>query len=177
MEFARTSEQQPMPKFSVANLDGSITRLCQQYDDMVGTVVKRIRTFVKFLDKENFPGNVNPTADPLEEFPPEVWYIERKSGETREAVTFELVSAFDLGGVQLPRRQIIANYCTWKSVGGYRGEYCGYTGPAVAKEDGTPTSDMNLDRCGGKLSDCRLRQWPDKVMNFGGFPAAGLMRT
>jgi lambda family phage minor tail protein L len=176
VDFARTSDQQPMPKLTVANLDGSITRLCQVYDDMVGTVVKRIRTFVKFLDAVNFPDG-NPEADPNEQFPPEIWYIERKSGETQDNVSFELVSAFDLGGVQLPRRQIIANYCTWKSVGGYRGEYCGYTGPAVAKEDGTPTTNPGEDRCGGKLSDCRLRKWPEDVMNFGGFPAAGLMRT
>ncbi|WPH68487.1 minor tail protein L [Stenotrophomonas phage BUCTxx99] len=175
-DFARTSEQQPTPKLIVANIDGRITQLCMQLDDMVGTVVKRVRTFVKFLDAVNFPDG-NPDADPNEFMPPEVWYIERKAAENREQVSFELVSAFDLDGVRLPRRQVIANYCTWKSVGGYRGEYCGYTGPAVAKEDGTPTSDMNEDRCGGKLSDCRLRKWPDEVLNFGGFPAAGLMRT
>lgn len=177
VDFAQTSEQQPTPKLTVANLDGRISAICAQYDDLLGAILRRHRTFVKFLDAENFPGNVNPTADPNEYLPTEVWYIERKSNESRAGVMFELVSAFDLGALQLPRRQIIANYCTWKSVGGYRGQYCGYTGPAVAEPDGTPTTDMNKDGCGGKLSDCKLRQWPDQVLNFGGFPAAGLMRT
>lgn len=175
-DFARTSEQQPQPKLSVANLDGRITQLNMRFDDMVGAVIRRTQTFVKFLDEVNFPEG-NPSADPTAHLPQEVWYVERKSSETREAVTYELVSAFDFGSVRLPRRQIIANYCTWKSVGGYRGPYCGYTGGPVAEIDGTPTDDMNLDNCGGKLSDCRMRDWPDKVLNFGGFPAAGLARS
>lgn len=119
----------------------------------------------------------NPEADPEEEFTPEIWFIDRKSGESNDYVQFELASAFDLNGVKLPRRQIIANYCSSKSIGGYRGVYCGYTGPAVAKADGSPTSSMLEDDCGGKLSDCKLREWPDDVLNFGGYPAAALMRT
>ncbi|WEU67278.1 minor tail protein [Xanthomonas phage JGB6] len=119
----------------------------------------------------------NPTADPGEMFTPESWYVERKSGESAETVQFELASAFDLAGVQLPRRSIIANYCSWKSVGGYRGVNCNYSGPPVAKEDGTLTSNPNEDACGGKIRDCKLRQWPDGVLNFGGFTAAGLVRT
>ena len=90
---------------------------------------------------------------------------------------FELASALDIQGSMLPRRQIIANYCSFKSNGGYRGPYCGYTGPAVAKADDTPTSDMGLDDCSGRLAGCKLRQWPDGVLNFGGFPAAGLVRV
>lgn len=121
------------------------------------------------------PGNA--TADSTQMFPPEIWYIERKSSESNEAVQFELVSAMDLNGVKLPNRQIIANFCSWLAKGGYRGPYCGYTGPPVAKADDTPTSDPELDKCGGRLSSCELREWPDDILNFGGFPAAGLVRT
>lgn len=174
--FARTSEKQPTPKLTVANLEGTISQLCLQFDDMVGAKVTRIRTFAKFLDAVNFDG-VNPDADPTQQFPPEIWFIDRKSSENNEAVQFELASAFDLNGVMLPRRQIIANYCAWKSIGGYRGPYCGYTGPAVAKADDTPTTLLAEDDCGGRLASCKLRDWPDDVLNFGGFPAAGLMRT
>jgi len=92
-------------------------------------------------------------------------------------VQWELSCPLDIGDQQLPARLIIANFCTWLQRGGYRGPYCGYTGPAVAKSDGTPTTDPEQDRCGGKLSDCKLRKWPDGVLNFGSFPAAGLMRT
>jgi len=121
------------------------------------------------------PGN--PTADGTQMFPPEVWYIERKASESNEAVAFELVSAMDLNGVKLPNRQIIANFCSWLAKGGYRGPNCGYTGPPVAKADNTPTSDPDEDKCGGRLSSCQLREWPDGILNFGGFPAAGLVRT
>lgn len=175
--FARATDKPSNPKLSAGNLQGSISTLCRLYGDLVGCVVTRIRTLAKFLDAENFDPPVNLEADPTEEMPREIWFIERKSVENNVQVEFELVSAFDLAGVKLPRRQIIANYCGWKSVGGYRGEYCGYTGPAVAKADGTPTTEPSEDDCGGHLSDCKLREWPDEVLNFGGFPAAGLMRT
>lgn len=171
--FARTAEQQPNPKLTVGNVDGSISLLCLAYEDLVGATVTRRRTFEKYLDAVNFPGGVNPTADPSQEFPPEVWFIERKSQEQREAVEFELSSALDFQGVKLPRRQIIANYCSFV----YRGPFCGYTGPPVADVLDVPTSDPLLDRCGKRLGSCKLRIWPDGILNFGGYPAAGLVRT
>jgi len=172
--FMRTSEQQPTPTLSVANLDGTISLLCLSYEDMVGATLTRHRTFVKYLDAVNFPdGNV--TADPTQEFPPDVWFIERKSSETREAVVFELASVLDFQGVKLPRRQVLADMCP--SVFVYRGQYCNYTGPAVADELDNPTSNMALDKCGRRLSSCKMRIWPDDILNFGGFPAAGLVRT
>jgi phage-related protein len=115
----------------------------------------------------------NPTADPTKEFAPELWFIERKANETPEFVEFELSSALDFLGVKLPRRQIIANQCPWS----YRGPNCNYVGPPVADELDQPTSDPLLDKCGKRLSSCKLREWPDDVLNFGGFPAAGLVRT
>ena len=120
---------------------------------------------------------VNPEADYNQHFEDETWFIERKVTETKELVEFELASPLDLNGVQLPRRQIVANYCSWKSIGGYRGPYCGYTGVPVADKDDNPTNNPALDDCSGRLSSCRLRQWPGGVLNFGGFPAAGLMRS
>lgn len=309
--FARTSDQPPVPKLTVANLEGAISALCRDYDDLVGAKLTRIRTFGKYLDAVNFDGpelvtnpgfdndgdswtqsgtptkflnsqavvsdvggtdgyiaqqltgvvtgktyrisihvvqntttavngmylgvgpsagfgfdtanvyqpstgyigvweyefmaarndpwltlkvatadthvvigsvsvkekGVNPTADPTQEFPREIWYIERKTAETNLGIEFELVTAMDLNGVMLPRRQIIANHCMFVAIGGYRGPYCGYTGPPVAKADDTPTTDMAEDKCGGKLKSCKLRQWPNNVLNFGGYPAAGLMRS
>jgi phage-related protein len=67
-------------------------------------------------------------ADPHAKFPDEIWYVDRKSNENRSVVEFELASKFDLVGVVLPRRQIIANVCQWR----YRSAECGYTGPPVA---------------------------------------------
>lgn len=169
--FSRTSDQQPTPKLKVANIDGSISLLCIAFEDLVGAKLTRRRTFVKYLDALNFSGG-NPTADPNEEFRPEVWYIERKSVETRDFVEFELASALDFNGVKLPRRQIIQNHCSFA----YRGAGCGYVGPAVANALDQPTSNPAEDACGKRLQSCKMRQWPNNILNFGGFPAAGLVR-
>lgn len=170
--FARTSDQQPNPKLSVGNVDGSISVLCMMYEDLVGAKLIRRRTFVKYLDAINFVDG-NPSADPDQEFPPEVWFIERKSNENAQQVDFELSSALDFQGVKLPRRQIIANQCPWS----YRGPGCGYVGPPVADALDQPTNDPLLDACGKRFQSCKLRQWPDGILNFGGFLAAGLVRT
>lgn len=115
----------------------------------------------------------NPTADPTQEFPPELWFVERKAMEVREVVEFELASALNFEDVQLPRRQITANHC-WFT---YRGAYCNYVGPPVATILDAPTSDPDLDRCGKRLVSCLLREWPDGIANFGSYPAAALVRT
>lgn len=97
----------PTPKLTVANIDGSITAACLQFQDMVGAIVKRHRTLGKYLDAANF-GGTNPTADPTQEFPVDQWFIERKASEDSTAVQFELSSALDFNGVALPRRVITA---------------------------------------------------------------------
>lgn len=174
--FAHTSDQQPVPTITVGNVDGSITALCVAYDDLVGAVVTRKRTFGKYLDAVNF-GGTNPTADPTQQFADEVWTVERKSQEDNTAVQFELSNPLNAQGRQLPGRQIIANQCLWLTIGGYRGPYCGYTGPAVALADDTPTSNIALDSCGGRISSCKLRFGANNPLSFGGFPSAGLVRT
>lgn len=170
--FALSTDKPPQPKLTVANLDRLVTTLCAHFEDMVGARVTRRRTLVRFLDAVNFPGG-NVSADPGEHLPDEVWFVERKSAETVEAVEFELSSAMDFNGIRLPRRPIIANQCTFA----YRGPDCGYAGGPVAQADGTPTSDPLLDRCGKRLSDCKRRFGDNNPLNYGGFPACGLART
>lgn len=169
--FTLTTDRPPQPRLTVGNPDGTISVLCKFFGDLVGARVTRRRTLAKYLDAVNFPGG-NPDADPDEHFADDLWHIDRKAVETPDAVEFELASAMDFNGVRLPRRQIIANQCPWR----YRGPECNYTGPPVATADGTPTSDPALDRCGKRISDCKLRFGADNPLNFGGFPAAGLVR-
>ncbi|CAD5752045.1 phage minor tail protein L [Escherichia coli] len=59
-------------------------------------------------------------------------------------------------------RIMLANTCTWT----YRGDECGYHGPAVADEYDQPTSDITKDKCSKCLSGCKFR---NNVGNFGGF--------
>lgn len=174
--FARSTDSPPQPRLRVANVDGTITALCLMFDDLVGARLIRRQTLVQYLDSENFP-QPNPTADPNEHFPDEIWYIERKSSETNEVVEFELATAADLNGQQLPGRQIIANACTWILRGGYRGPYCGYNGPPVADINDVPTSDPSKDVCGGRVRSCKLRWGENEPLPYGSYPAASLIRS
>ena len=158
----------PRPKLSVANVSGLISKLAYDNNDLIGLKVVRKRTFKKYLDRVNFPGGVNPYADPNAHFTDEIYYIDRKSMENKLVVEFELVSALDLQGIMLPRRQVLTSVCTWK----YRGADCSYTGPAVATQTDTITTDILLDKCGKRLTSCRFR-FGTGILPFGGFPAAG----
>ena len=127
---------------------------------------------VKYLDAVNFDGGVNPTADPNAIFPDDVYYIDRKSGENRDIVEFELAAAFDLYGVQLPRRQIIQNTCVWK----YKSAECGYAGTSYFNENDQPVGSSAQDFCGKRLSSCKLRFGENAELPYGSFPAAGLLK-
>jgi lambda family phage minor tail protein L len=164
------SGQQPRPILRVANIDGLIGALSAANDDLIKAKFIRRRTYLKYLDAINFVAG-NPTADPNVHFDDEIWFIDRKSNSDQRIVEFELVSAFDLQGVQLPRRQCIQNVCTWR----YRSAECGYAGGAVADKNDVPTSDINLDDCGKRLNSCRIR-FGTGELTFGGFPSVGLIR-
>jgi lambda family phage minor tail protein L len=142
----------PRPTLTVANLDGSISVLLLEVNwttagnDLAGAQVRRIRTLKKYLDGEA-------TADPNAAFPEEIWYVDRKATETRDFIQFELASKFDLAGIKLPRRQIIANVCQWK----YRSSECGYTSPFYYDAANVPVLSAEDDVCGKRLDSCRVR--------------------
>ena len=170
--FAKTGDRPPTPKLTVANVEGAITALCLQYDDLVGAVLTVKSTLSKYLDAVNFDGGVNPDADPNEHYPDEIWYLDRKEHEDQTLVKWTLASALDFNGVVLPGRIIIANQCSWM----YRSAECSYAGGPVAKYDDTPTSDPALDNCSRRPSGCKLRFGEDNPLPYGSFPAAGLIR-
>lgn len=159
----------PTPTLRVANVSGLIGLLRQSLDDLLGATLTRKRTFVKYLDAVNFPGGVNPSADPNSYFADEVWRVNRKVSENKLIVEFELASAMDVQGVQIPRRQVIANTCTWR----YRGPECGYTGTAFFDLADRPTTAI-LDQCGKRLISCKRRFGEHAPLPYGGFPGAGL---
>lgn len=151
--------QLPRPKLRASNIMGTITALLLSLPaGMEGAKVTRIRTLARYLDAVNFPGGTNPygAPDPTAEFPREIYYIDRKTAETRDVVEYELAAAFDLAGVRAPKRQCIANICQWV----YRSAECGYTG-------GLPTCDKTLDAC--KAHFGAYAELP-----FGSFPGVGM---
>ena len=93
----------PRPTVRFANINQYWNAYLSDYDDLVGAKVTRRRTLEKYL-----------TSNPPIEFNKEVFYIERKVSETPMMIEFELSSAFDVQGVKLPRRTIVAARCPWK---------------------------------------------------------------
>lgn len=184
--FAKTGEgQQPNPTLRVGNIGqsedgetiaGVISSLCIYLDDLVGAKLIRHITLAHYLDAVNFPDGINPTADPTQEFVPDIWIVEQKTAETSAIVEFMLSSVLDFNNQQLPARQIIGSVCQWIRTGGYRGPYCQYTGDAMFDLDDNPVTDPSQDKCAGYVNSCKIRFGEFEVINFGGFPAAGLVR-
>jgi lambda family phage minor tail protein L len=108
----------------------------------------------------------------LAEFADDIYYVDRKSRETRDVVEFGLAASFDLEGVTLPRRQIVQNVCPWR----YRGSECGYTGSNYFNANDQSVVSSIQDICGKRLASCQVRFGQNAELPFGGFPAAGLIR-
>lgn len=157
--------QQPSPTLEVANVEGFITSLVIYFQDMVGAKMTRRRTMKRYID-----------SNEDEQLHPDIWYIEQKTSEDNVSVKFELASALDFSGQQLPKRQILANTCSWLSIGGYRGPFCNYTGSRMYTLDDVITTDATKDRCAGLVRSCKLRFGEDQEINYGSFPGAGLVQ-
>ena len=133
--FAFQKGQLPRPQITISNALSLISAVMLEVNlitagnDLTGAKVTRIRTLAKFLDVTNFASNglfvqenstdyialedsdlfaqesVSPGTPANNEFPREIYYIDRKVTETRDVVTFELASVSDLAGIRLPKRQ------------------------------------------------------------------------
>uniref|UniRef100_UPI0032B53FD3 phage minor tail protein L n=1 Tax=Escherichia coli TaxID=562 RepID=UPI0032B53FD3 len=131
---------------------------CMQ--SLVGGTVVRRKVYARFLDAVNFV-NGNSDADPEQEVISH-WRIEQCSELSAVSASFVLATPTETDGAVFPGRIMLANTCTWT----YRGDECGYHGPAVADEYDQPTSDITKDKCSKCLSGCKFR---NNVGNFGGF--------
>ena len=131
----------PRPSMTIANTDSFVSAILLAVNettpgnDLTGAKLTRIRTLSRFLDATNFDNNTNPygTPDPTStgEMPREVYFVDRKTTENRDFVSFELASVFDMEGVTAPRRIALDNICQWT----YRGPECGYDGAEFTEND------------------------------------------
>jgi len=133
--FAFQKGQLPRPQITISNALSLISAVMLEVNlitagnDLTGAKVTRIRTLAKFLDADNFASfglivqenssdyialedsdliaqeSVPPGTPANNEFPREIYYIDRKAEENRNIVTFELASVTDLAGIRLPKRQ------------------------------------------------------------------------
>jgi len=147
----------PRPKLRIANPSGLLSSIVAVNHDFHGCKVTRKRTFVKFLDDANFPknqtqyrgvdgemhdvtrninsegGNPFGSADPEAHLPDEIYYIYRKTVESRDGLEFELTSILEVDDVAFPGRQMLADHCSFR----YRDtKTCNYRGLPVTSHEG-----------------------------------------
>lgn len=161
----------PRPKMKVANVSLTFVGLINAYHDAIGAKVSRIRTFAKYID-----GHAEADANAM--FPQDVFYIEQKTGQNKNYIEWELVSPLDFGEKRLPRNQVLS-YCQhrYRIHNGVSFDYtyttCPYTGTDYFNLQGS-TVTASADKCGKKLSDCKLRYPLDTdQLPFKGFPGIG----
>lgn len=109
----KTKGQLPRPTITFSNVGGFMKNLILLYDDLVGALVIRRRVYAQFLDGQ-------PNARTDNHLPDDVFSISQKTAEDRYRAVFELGTAFEVEGVQLPRRQVISSLCQFM----YRGDGC-----------------------------------------------------
>ncbi len=145
------------PRIKIINFEGFLSRYIVGKDDLLKARVIRNRTFLRFLDKENFLNydkdrsywnKMGVDPDPNATLRPDIWYINQKIEENKYYIEFELSNALDLENVKLPNRQIINNYCTWK----YRGKNCNYAGNPVADYNNVKFQKTGLNPRGSRES-------------------------
>lgn len=130
----RVKGELPHPSLDIANPGSFISALCAAYNDFVGWTVTRKRTFTRFLDVQ-INGKNNPFADAQAEWPEDIYYVDRKSAESKESVSFELGTAIDVNGIQLPLRIVAPNICAFM----YRSPECSFAAnDVIAGPDDQP---------------------------------------
>lgn len=154
------------PTLSIANINGYMTGIINQFNGLIGAKVVRRRIPLQFLDAVNFYDG-NKRANP-NEFILQVYAVNSAISYNREQATFELSLPSETDGATLPRRTIYASVCVHR----YRDECCGYTGGPVADINDIATGDFKSDRCSKTLTGCRARFGINGQLPFGGFVMA-----
>lgn len=172
----------PTPKMKIANSDLFIQSLINQFGDLAGCELRRVRTYARFLDGQS-------DADPTAFMGPDVFLVDRKTDEGPDFIEWELSAAIDQEGKMLPGRQFIRDICTRRyrtydptnaaaAADGFvypKIFPCKYTGAASFDALGATTTSAN-DNCGRRLSDCKLR-FPPNALPTGAFPGIGRVTT
>lgn len=165
----------PTPTLRMMNT-ASVQSLIIGYDDLIGAVLYRIRTFRTFLDDGASP-------DFNAKFPIDVYKIDRKAAQNKVFVEFELAASIDQEGRMIPGRQILKDYCThiyrrYDSTTGdfdYTEATCPYVGTSYFDVNNNSTTKEN-DRCGKKLSSCRARFGQNGILPTRAFPGVARIR-
>jgi len=101
------------PTLTVANVANTFSSVIGNIraEDLVGERLTKRTTLKKYLYGES--GDASPPV----EFPIKKFILDRISGETNTAVSYELAAPYDLSGITLPNRKVIGKYCSWQYQG------------------------------------------------------------
>lgn len=165
----------PRPKLEIAAKDIAFLHLIIGSQDIVGAEIKRIRTYRKYLDDGTHP---NPTA----KFDTEVYRINKKAGENKQRLVFELTPKMDQEGRMVPALQVIRDTCRHRfrkwtgEAWDYTGVTCPYTGDTLYDKNGEITGDPYKAQCGHRLNDCARHFGETAVLPYRGFPGVGRIK-
>jgi lambda family phage minor tail protein L len=90
------------PTITFANVSDIFKSSITDYENLLGATLTRRTTLEKYLN-----------SNPAVEFPRQVYIFDRISTLTKTTVSFECSTPFDLQGIILPKRQVLANGCPW----------------------------------------------------------------
>lgn len=166
----------PRPTLRVSNFQSATTALLANYNDFQNARLKRIRTFVKYLDEGDTP-------DPLAVVAEDEWVVDQKTSESITAVEFALASVLDVQGQKLPGRFVFHNACPFVYEGLIKNmepehPECPYadgrsgTATNMFTVNDDSTLDPDLDVCGKRLTSCEKRFGEGNNLPFGGMPGA-----
>ena len=170
---ATSKNQMPRPTFTVSIVGDTgyaLRSLIRDYDDLCGIPFTRRRTLSKYLGGTGQP-----------EMPQDVYVIERKATQNNMFIQWELSAFMDHEGKQIPGRLILRDNCTHVyriySSGSfdYSKATCPYTGSSYYDINGNVVSAAN-DKCGKKLTDCKLRFTGSTPLPTRQFPGVSRVR-
>ena len=169
----------PRPSITLGNTSSILTSLVVNNNDLVGCIVKRIRTYERYLDG-------GPEANVAQTYPIEEYKINQRTALNDEIVSFELSSHLDQENMMLPGRQIMREYCPftvrrYTGVGADPFDYDGVICPFVAQTyldvDGNPVANAEDEVFSKKLGTCcKARFGENAELPFGGFPGVARVR-
>ena len=99
----------------LAGNSGNLNVEFETNDDLIGT---------KVVYRQAFLSDCNTGSATPNEFPPQVYYIDRIASESNIFVIFELASPMDVERAKIPARNVIGQYCPWQ----YQGRELGFGG-------------------------------------------------
>lgn len=150
--FGFTGTDQPTtPTIRISSLGGALTALIEQYNDLEGAELTRIRTYRKHLADGSDP-------DGTARFSEDIFFVSRLSSQTKRMVEFELGNSLGVDGVQLPRRLLVSR-CQARFKDGVN---CPYVGAGSS--------------CAKTVAACQTYFGADADLPFLGFPGVERIR-